>query len=66
MQQEFFIILVFAAVAAALVTVLALKSKEQFWMETPPKYKRCAKGAYGRPLTFEYDLPEIPGKCNPY
>jgi hypothetical protein len=42
------------------------KNKEQFFFEVSP-YKKCSqKGFYGRPLSFDYTLPECETECNPY
>lgn len=42
------------------------QNKEQFFFEVSP-YKKCSqKGFYGRPLSFDYTLPECETQCNPY
>lgn len=68
MWKEILVIFVLVLLVLLLVMYISKKPKpaEKFWMETPPKYKRCNRGAYGRPLSFEYDLAEIPEKCNPF
>jgi len=48
-----------------LVLIKYLPIKEPFFFEVSP-YKKCQKGFYGRPLTFEYDLPQCEEQCNPY
>lgn len=41
-------------------------AKESFFFEAAP-YRKCHyKGFYGRPLAFDYQLPECPEQCNPY
>jgi len=61
-----------AAFAVLLLAIISAakyytdKNKEQFFFEVSP-YKKCAnKGFYGRPLSFDYTLPECETQCNPY
>lgn len=48
-----------------LVVIKYLPIKEPFFFEVSP-YKKCEKGFYGRPLSFEYNLPECEEQCNKY
>lgn len=59
-----FALLLLATISAA--KYYTDKNKEQFFFEVSP-YKKCAyKGFYGRPLSFDYSLPECETQCNPY